>query len=492
MKKNLAKFFAQLIIEKNPSFNEFDRLYLINRIYALTGEKNQYISTENVLNDPLAIRDKLIKVAIKNQKIKNDITGKDILGSQLMSLSVPYPSKINETFWRKYKLSPNTATNYFYRLSKDSDYIKTRAIAKNIVYNTKTKYGDIEITINLSKPEKDPKAIAAAGKNKSTSYPLCQLCMENEGYLGHLGYPARSEHRIVKFNLNGEEWGFQYSPYAYFKEHCIFMSLIHRPMHIDRPTFDNLLKLVSMFPEYTVGSNADLPIVGGSMLSHDHYQGGRHDFPMAKAKIEEPITLNKYPHLKAGIVNWPMSVIRLISQNKNKLIDASVYILDLWKNYSDESVDIRAQTNGERHHTITPIARKRNGNFEMDLVLRDNQTSKKYPDGIFHPHKDVQHIKKENIGLIEVMGRAILPARLKTELREVEKFILNKENNIAAIHLPWAKEIKKQFTGNNEDDARKFVQKKAGQVFAECLEYAGVFKHDEKGRQAFRKFINKL
>ncbi|WP_439425681.1 UDP-glucose--hexose-1-phosphate uridylyltransferase [Oenococcus alcoholitolerans] len=491
MQEDLAGIFADKVIEKKRTYQALDKIYLTNQIYSLVGEKNQQAKDGDEKQDIYAVRDELVRTAVKNQKINDDLTDREILASRLMNFSVPRPSVVNDIFWKKYKESPNEATNYFFSLSKDSDYIKTRAIAKNIAFKTATDYGDLEITINLSKPEKDPKAIAAAGKKTSTSYPLCQLCMENEGYLGRLGYPARSEHRIIRLELNGEQWGFQYSPYAYFNEHAIFLSPVHRPMHIDRITFKNLLTIVKMFPEYTVGSNADLPIVGGSILSHDHYQGGRHDFPMALAAVEKEFELPDFQNVKAGIVKWPMSVIRLWAKNSDDLIPAAGHILDSWKQYSDESVDIRAYTHGQRHHTITPIARKRGENYEIDLVLRDNQTSDKYPDGIFHPHKDVQHIKKENIGLIEVMGLAILPARLKDELAEVEKYVLGQKNQIADYHRPWADQLKAAFTGN-EDQVHDYVQQAAGRVFAQVLEYAGVFKSDQKGRSAFDKFIQQL
>lgn len=331
---------------------------------------------------------------------------------------------------------------YFYQLSQQNDYIKTNAIAKNIVWSTPTDYGEIEITINLSKPEKDPKQIAAAKKAKDTGYPRCSLCIENEGYAGRVNYPARTNHRVIRFKLGDQQWGFQYSPYAYFNEHCIFLASQHRSMVINRTTFQQLLSIIQQFPGYFVGSNADLPIVGGSILSHEHYQGGRHQFPMEKSPIATPLTFKGFEDVTAGIVQWPMSVIRLRSSQEQPLVELANKILNCWRHYSDESVDVRAETAWVPHHTITPIARKRNGQLELDLVLRDNQTSAKYPDGIFHPHKDVQDIKKENIGLIEVMGRAILPPQLKPELREVEKFLLGQPNAMADYHRPWAEQLK--------------------------------------------------
>jgi galactose-1-phosphate uridylyltransferase, family 2 len=407
-----------------------------------------------------------------------------------MDFITPLPSKVNQKFWNLYQVSPETATNYFYQLSQKNDYIKTKAIAKNISYDVKTNYGNLEITINLSKPEKDPKAIAAAGRQVQTGYPKCQLCMENEGYLGRLGYPARSNHRIIRFTLGGQTWGFQYSPYAYFNEHAIFLNQIHQPMIINQHTFNNLLEITRLFPQYFVGSNADLPIVGGSMLSHDHYQGGRHVFPMMKAPIEREIEM-PIDGVKAGIVKWPLSTIRLTSQNPEELVKAATLIHENWMNYSDETVDVRAYTNETRHHTVTPIAYRQDNDYILDIVLRDNQTSAKYPDGIFHPHQDVQHIKKENIGLIEVMGRAILPARLKTELKEVERYLLKQPNKMAEYHKTWADELQTKYNFT-DDNVSEIVDKEAGLVFKRVLEDAGVFKWNDQGQAAFDKFIGSL
>ncbi|MFT9266388.1 UDP-glucose--hexose-1-phosphate uridylyltransferase [Oenococcus sp.] len=491
MTQNLAETFADLVIGCGRTYSEMDKLYLVNRIYALSGEEHQDFPTGISDKDILQVRDQLLQTAVANGKIEDSLTDKEILGSELMAFTVPKPSTVNHIFWEKYKQSPNTATDYFFNLSKASDYIKTKAIAKNIAFQTKTDYGNLEITINLSKPEKDPKAIAAAGRQASTSYPLCQLCMENEGYSGRLGYPARAEHRIVRLPLNHETWGFQYSPYAYFNEHAIFIAPVHRPMHIDAVTINNLLSIVTKFPEYTVGSNADLPIVGGSILSHDHYQGGRHEFPMAKAQVEKTFALTDFPGVSAGIVKWPMSVIRLAGKDQADLVKAAAHILDSWRHYSDESVDVRAESQGTKHHTVTPIARFIDNQFELDLVLRDNQTSSQYPDGIFHPHQDVQHIKKENIGLIEVMGLAILPARLKTELAEVVKFVLGQDNQMADYHRLWAEKLKASFTGNAQE-ADDYVLQAAGRVFARVLEDAGVFKRNAQGQEAFDRFIKQL
>ncbi|KRK99134.1 UDP-glucose--hexose-1-phosphate uridylyltransferase [Companilactobacillus futsaii] len=474
--------FVDLIVNSDNDYQELDKIYLYNRICALVGDDNHQTDDD--------IKTALIKTAIQNGKIEDNQTEKEILNDQLMDFVTPLPSKVNAKFWNLYQKSPQTATNYFYKLSQANDYIKVKAIAKNISYQVKTDYGNLEITINLSKPEKDPKAIALAGKQKQTGYPKCQLCMENEGYLGRLGYPARSNHRIIRFTLGGQTWGFQYSPYAYFSEHAIFLNKIHQPMIINQHTFNNLLEIIRIFPQYFVGSNADLPIVGGSMLSHDHYQGGRHEFPMMKAKIDRDITL-PIKNVKAGIVKWPLSTIRLTSADPEQLVAAATLIHKNWKNYSDATVDVRAYTDGVRHHTVTPIAYKDGENYVLDIVLRDNQTSKEFPDGIFHPHQDVQHIKKENIGLIEVMGRAILPARLKDELKEVERYLLKQPNKMADYHKTWADQLQEKcdFT---EDNVAEIVNKETGLVFGRVLEDAGVFKWNTQGQKAFDKFIGSL
>lgn len=474
--------FVDLIVDSDNDYQELDKTYLYNRICALVGDDNHQTDDN--------IKTALIKTAIKNGKIEDNQTEKEILNDQLMNFVTPLPSKVNAKFWNLYQKSPETATNYFYKLSQDNDYIKVKAIAKNISYQVKTDYGNLEITINLSKPEKDPKTIALAGKQKQTGYPKCQLCMENEGYLGRLGYPARSNHRIIRFTLGGQTWGFQYSPYAYFSEHAIFLNKIHQPMIINQHTFNNLLEIIKIFPQYFVGSNADLPIVGGSMLSHDHYQGGRHQFPMMKAKIDRDISL-PVKNVKAGIVKWPLSTIRLTSDNPEQLVAAATLIHENWKNYSDETVDVRAFTDKTRHHTVTPIAYKVDDNYVLDIVLRDNQTSKEFPDGIFHPHQDVQHIKKENIGLIEVMGRAILPARLKDELKEVERYLLKQPNQMAEYHKAWADKLQEKYDFN-EDNVSEIVDKETGLVFGRVLEDAGVFKWDQQGQEAFDKFIGSL
>ncbi|WP_280948700.1 UDP-glucose--hexose-1-phosphate uridylyltransferase [Lactiplantibacillus plantarum] len=476
--------FVTAVIASPSQYTELDRIYVHNRVLGLVGEGDPIAASDDQLT---SLTDALVKTAIQNGKIEATQSDEDILADQLMDLVTPLPSVLNQRFWDKYQVSPQTATDYFFNLSKANDYIKTRAIAKNVVFPAKTPFGDLEITINLSKPEKDPKAIAAARNQPQDGYPLCQLCMQNEGYLGRLGYPARSNHRIIRLTLGGNTWGFQYSPYAYFNEHSIFLDQEHRPMVINRQTFTNLLEIVQQFPHYFVGSNADLPIVGGSMLSHEHYQGGRHEFPMMKAPIARTIDLG-IAGVKAGIVKWPMSTIRLTSRDLVALTDAAVKIHETWKNYSDESVDVRAYTDGTRHHTTTPIARKVGDDYVLDIVLRDNQTSAEFPDGIFHPHQDVQHIKKENIGLIEVMGRAILPARLKTELAEVGKYLLDQPNQMVAMHQAWADQLKATNT-ITADNVTTVIDTAVGNVFARVLADAGVFKWDDAGEAAFDRFV---
>ncbi len=484
--KNVAQIFAELVIAKSPFLEELDELVVTNQVYALVGLTHE---PAKETHDLLALRDQLVEVAITNKTIADSLTDREILGSKLMALLAPYPSQVNRQFWNDYRVTPRLATDNYFNFAKTTDYIKTQAIAQNIAYTVPSAYGQIQITINLSKPEKDPKAIAAAGKARSVTYPMCVLCMENEGYAGHLGWAARSEHRIVRVPLNGETWGMQYSPYAYFNEHVIFIAPEHRNMHIDATNFANLLTLVTKFPEYFVGSNADLPIVGGSLLSHDHYQGGRHEFPMALAPIEKVITIPGF-NVEAGIVKWPMSVLRLRSTNSDTLVKAATHVLTRWQAYSDETVQVQAvDAQGVQHHTITPIARMRDGQYELDLVLRDNNVSAEHPDGIFHPHQDVQHIKKENIGLIEVMGLAILPARLKSELFDVQRYVLGEVDVVKEYHQAWADELKASYHGEAVDE---YVRNAVGQVFVRVLEDAGVFKRDTVGQQAFARFVASL
>ena len=486
----LVETFVTKVIAES-TFEELDRIYLTNRVLALVGDGVLEVKTgqDNLID----LKDQLVEEAVRLETIEDSLAAREILGADLMDLVTPFPSQVNRDFWNTYAQSPEQAIADFYQLSQKNDYIKLKAIAKNIAYRVPSDYGELEITINLSKPEKDPKEIAAAKLVKSSNYPQCQLCMENEGYHGRVNHPARSNHRIIRFDISGQEWGFQYSPYAYFNEHCIFLDSKHRPMAISRQSFERLLAIVEQFPGYFAGSNADLPIVGGSILTHDHYQGGRHVFPMEVAPLQKSFTFEGFETVKAGIVQWPMSVIRLTSDSADDLTKLADKILLAWRQYSDPSVQVLAESDGTPHHTITPIARKRDGQFELDLVLRDNQTSPEYPDGIYHPHKDVQHIKKENIGLIEVMGLAILPPRLKEEVEQVAAYLVGEDVSVADYHQEWADELKDSHPDlTDKDQALEIVQESVGKIFARVLEDAGVYKQTEEGQAAFMRFVEQV
>ena len=486
----LVETFVTKVIAES-SFEELDQIYLTNRVLALVGDGVLEVETDQ--DNLIELKDQLVEEAVRLETIEDSQTAREILGADLMDLVTPCPSQVNRDFWDTYAQSPEQAIADFYQLSQKNDYIKLKAIAKNIAYRVPSDYGELEITINLSKPEKDPKEIAAAKLVKSSNYPQCQLCMENEGYHGRVNHPARSNHRIIRFDISGQEWGFQYSPYAYFNEHCIFLDSQHRPMAISRQSFERLLAIVEQFPGYFAGSNADLPIVGGSILTHDHYQGGRHVFPMEVAPIQKNFTFEGFETVKAGIVQWPMSVIRLTSDSKEDLTELANKILLAWRQYSDPSVQVLAESNGTPHHTITPIARKRDGQFELDLVLRDNQTSPEHPDGIYHPHKDVQHIKKENIGLIEVMGLAILPPRLKEEVEQVAAYLVGEDVSVADYHQEWADELKESHPGlTDKVQALEIVQESGGKIFARVLEDAGVYKQTAEGQGAFMRFVEQV
>jgi len=472
-------------------YEEMDRIYLKNRVMSRIGEEGLDAPAHQA--DLIALKDQLVEIAVANSKIQDSMAAKDSLGAELMDWITPSPSQVNHRFWETYRQSKEDAIADFYALSKRNDYIKVNAIAQNIAFEAETPYGSLEITINLSKPEKDPKDIAAAKLAKASHYPACQLCFENEGYQGRLDHPARANHRIIRFDMDGHDWGFQYSPYAYFNEHCIFLDSQHVPMAISRKTFERLLTIVETFPGYFSGSNADLPIVGGSILTHDHYQGGRHTFPMELAPVEESFSVEGFEAVSLGIVNWPMSVLRLQSDDKAQLIALADHILTAWRGYSDPAVQVLAVSDGQPHHTITPIARIRDGHYELDLVLRDNQTSPEHPDGIYHPHADVQHIKKENIGLIEVMGLAILPPRLKEELKQVQDYLLGRESTVATYHQPWADDLKATHPAiTDEAEAETLVCESVGQIFARVLEDAGVYKRTVEGQAAFRRFVATL
>ena len=488
MQTVIDNFVEQVI--QSEVYKPMDYSYVKNRVLALVGEEGANTPTSET--DIKKIKDMLVELAETNGKVGSLAEEKDCLGAELMNFITPIPSAVNEKFWSTYQESPEKAVNDFYQLSKDNDYIKLSAIAKNIAFRSETKYGSLEITINLSKPEKDPKAIAAEKLIKASNYPKRLLCMENEGYQGRVNYPARANHRIIRMKLGDEEWGLQYSPYSYFNEHAIFLNTKHIPMAITPKTFEQLLEIVDIIPGYFVGSNADLPIAGGSILSHNHYQGGKYVFPMEVAECETNFVFSGFEDIQAGIVKWPMSVLRLRGTNKQRIVELASKILKSWQGYTDLEADIIAATGEVPHHTITPIARVVDGQFEMDLVLRDNHTSELHPDGVYHPHKDVQHIKKENIGLIEVMGLAILPPRLKTELEEVEKYLLGKENAIADYHLEWADQLKEKYPNVKEEEVNSVVQHEVGQVFARVLEDAGVYKNTPFGHEAFMRFVKSV
>lgn len=476
---------------KSGLVHQTDRIYLANRLAALLKvDALENLNPSNGPGDPLKLLDELLTYAISTDQIEDLPSSRDVFGAKVMDLVTPVPSLVNQQFWENYKESPRKATDQFYGLSRQTNYIKTREIAKNIEYTHETDYGELEITINLSKPEKDPKEIARAGKNKP-NYPKCMLCMENEGYEGHLSHPGRANHRIIRMTVGEEDWGFQYSPYAYYDEHCIFLSHVHREMNVGIQAVRNLMDILTVLPHYFVGSNAGLPIVGGSILSHDHYQGGRHTFPLERAEEMFSFELDGMTDVKAAVIKWPMSVIRITSDSKDSLIKAAEKVMSVWEGYSDESVDLLSETDGVPHNAVTPIARRKGEAFELDLVLRNNRTSESYPDGIFHPHPPVQHIKKENIGLIEVMGLAILPPRLKDELNQVRDYLLGRVDAVDPVHQSWADELKIDHE-ITEETVGDIVDKAVGEVFLQVLKDAGVFKTDHNGKEAFKRFITHL
>lgn len=438
----------------------------------------------------------LLDEAVKRGLIEDSIGYRDLFDTKIMNCLMPRPAQVQEKFWKEYEKSPETATDYFYKLSQDSDYIRRYRIKKDRKWTVDSTYGTIDITINLSKPEKDPKAIAAARNAKQSSYPKCLLCMENEGYAGRLNHPARENHRIIPITVNESPWGFQYSPYVYYNEHCIVFNGQHVPMKIERNAFVKLFDFVKLFPHYFLGSNADLPIVGGSILSHDHFQGGHYTFAMAKAPIEESVTIPGYEDVEAGIVNWPLSVLRIRHKDEKRLIDLAAHVLDNWRGYTDEEAFVFAETDGEPHNTITPIARKIGDTFELDLTLRNNITTEEHPLGVYHPHAQYHHIKKENIGLIEVMGLAVLPARLKDELELLASYILEgrdpAENEMLEKHVDWVNEFLPKYRDINEKNVMDILQEEVGQVFVKVLEDAGVYKCTPEGRAAFKKFLATL
>ena len=473
---------------------ECERIYTTNLLLDLFHEDSyeevEINPSELVLEEILK---ELLDEACQRGIIEDSITYRDLFDTKLMNCLMPRPAQIQERFWKAYAVSPEQATEFYYKLSQDSDYIRRYRIKKDMKWTVDTKYGTLDITINLSKPEKDPKAIAAARNAASASYPKCQLCMENEGYAGRTNHPARENHRIIPITINDSAWGFQYSPYVYYNEHCIVFNGEHTPMKIERNAFIKLFDFVKQFPHYFLGSNADLPIVGGSILSHDHFQGGHYTFAMAKAPIIENFTVAGFEDVTAGIVKWPLSVIRLQCKDEKRIIDLADHILKAWRSYTDEDAFIFAETDGVPHNTITPIARKRGDLFEMDLTLRNNITTDEHPLGVYHPHAHLHHIKKENIGLIEVMGLAVLPARLKGELELLKEYILTgkdiRSSESIEKHADWVEEFLPKYENINASTIENILQQEVGKVFCEVLEDAGVYKCTEEGLNAFRRFL---
>ncbi len=474
-----------------------DRVFFINRLMEKLGVSAFEADSEPDGSRPLEeILGTLCDYAIENGVIPdNGITGRDLFDTELMGILTPLPSAVIAEFNRLYAISPEEATNYYYKLSCDSDYIRTYRVKKDLKWLYTGKYGTLDITVNLSKPEKDPKAIAAAKLQKQSGYPKCALCRENEGFAGSLNQAARASHRIIPMKMAGQDWYLQYSPYVYYNEHCIALSTHHTPMKIDRSSFVKLLDFVTVFPHYFLGSNADLPIVGGSILTHDHMQGGHYCFAMERAEIEKEIAFKGFEGIKAGILHWPLSVIRLTGADKEQLIELADRILNKWRGYTDASATVYAETDGEPHNTITPIARRRGSDYEFDLVLRNNLTTEENPLGVYHPHADKHNIKKENIGLIEVMGLAVLPARLKTEMEVLADCLKNgkdpAENETVAKHANWVKTFADEYDFSSAD-VTEILHHEIGKTFEGVLEDAGVYKCTPEGRQAFLRFIESV
>ena len=476
---------------------ECERIYTTNLLLDLFHEDNyedvdidgQDIELEEVLKV-------LLDEAVERGIIEDSIVYRDLFDTKMMNCLMPRPAQVQAEFQKKYESSPVEATDYFYKISQDSDYIRRYRVKKDRKWKVDSAYGEIDITINLSKPEKDPKAIAAAKNAKQSSYPKCQLCVENEGYAGRVNHPARENHRIMPITVNDSAWGFQYSPYVYYNEHCIVFNGQHTPMKIEKATYIKLFDFVKLFPHYFLGSNADLPIVGGSILSHDHFQGGNYTFAMAKAPMEETFTIKGYEDVEVGIVKWPLSVLRLRGADEARLIELGAHVLDAWRGYTDEAAFIFAETDGEPHNTITPIARKVGDTFELDLALRNNITTEEHPLGVYHPHAERHHIKKENIGLIEVMGLAVLPARLKEEMEILADYLVTgkdiRSNEKIEKHADWVERFKPNYDEITEENVMSIIEKEVGIVFTKVLEDAGVFKCTEEGREAFKRFISTL
>ena len=493
LQKNIKKLVTYGLDKK--LIEPEDKTYTINQyleVFRLDEYDDPDITGEEIVLPE--ILDRLTDAAYDRYIIKSDdIVTRDLFDTKLMGIMTPKPSQVIKEFRTYYEESPKKATEFFYEFSQDTNYIRRDRVKKDMKWKVNSPYGDIDITINLSKPEKDPKAIAAAKNAKQSSYPKCQLCMENEGYAGRINHPARQNHRIMPIEINGGKWGFQYSPYVYYNEHCIVFNGQHVPMKIDRAAFTKLFDFVKQFPHYFLGSNADLPIVGGSILTHDHFQGGHYEFAMERAEIEKEFTIPGYEDVKAGIVHWPLSVIRIQSKDEKRLIDLADHILKKWRGYTDEEAYIFAETEGEPHNTITPIARKKGDMYELDLTLRNNITTEECPLGLYHPHNEYHHIKKENIGLIEVMGLAVLPSRLKAEMEHLSQCLIKGEDIVSKEdlkkHAAWVEEIKGKYTDINKENVMDILKEEIGQVFVKVLEDAGVYKYNEEGRKAFDRFI---
>lgn len=476
---------------------ECERIYTTNLLLEIFKEDNYEdteIDTENLeLEDILK---NLLDEAVSRGLIEDSVVYRDLFDTKLMNCLLPRPAQIQREFKEKYDISPEEATKYYYKLSQNSDYIRRYRVKKDMKWTVDSPYGVIDITVNLSKPEKDPKAIAAAKNAKASTYPKCQLCVENEGYAGRVNHPARENHRIMPITINDSQWGFQYSPYVYYNEHCIVFNGQHIPMKIDRAAFIKLFDFVKQFPHYFLGSNADLPIVGGSILSHDHFQGGHYTFAMAKAPIEKEVTIPGYEDVEAGIVKWPLSVLRIRHKDEQRLIDLADHVLKNWRSYTDEDAFIFAETDGEPHNTITPIARKVGDIYELDLTLRNNITTGEHPLGLYHPHAQYHNIKKENIGLIEVMGLAVLPARLKNELELLACYIVEgkdiRSNEDIVKHADWVDGFLPKYDSITKENVMDILKEEVGIVFTHVLEDAGVYKCTEEGRNAFMKFIETL
>ena len=481
---------------------ECERIYTTNLLLEMFHEDSyedvevQKIPVDDDGEGLEKVLSELLAEAVKRGIIEDSIGYRDLFDTKMMNCLLPRPAQVQKEFWEHYGHSPEEATAYYYKFSRDSDYIRRYRVKKDMKWKVESPYGEIDITINLSKPEKDPKAIAAAKNAKNNSYPKCQLCMENEGYAGRLDHPARENHRIIPITINGGEWGFQYSPYVYYNEHCIVFNGQHIPMKIDRAAFTKLFDFVKQFPHYFLGSNADLPIVGGSILSHDHFQGGNYTFAMAKAPVEKEVTIPGYEDVECGIVKWPLSVLRIRHKDEKRLIELADHVLGAWRGYTDEAAFIYAETDGEPHNTITPIARKVGDVYELDLTLRNNITTEEHPLGVYHPHAQYHNIKKENIGLIEVMGLAVLPARLKEELEILADYLVEgkdiRSNEKIEKHADWVAGFLPKYSEISRENVMDILKEEVGQTFVHVLEDAGVYKCNEEGRKAFLRFIETL